>query len=191
METCKECGKAANRHLTSEDGTSRWLCHDCYNTWYCKRVGLTSSLFDHPDQITVLGHIFFLKHQFLVNCVYYAAIEDPKRGFYRFSYTAPFEMDGFTATEQLRKVIARGIRKPTLDGNDTLAEKGTLDIVEIAHDPDQVAIVIDGTVYKPDKFFEILKNSKGYKMVYKLEEAMYCLDDIWYTMAEHMPTGVL
>ena len=124
METGKECGKFANRHLTLKDGTSKWLCWDCFNEWYCERVGLISSVFDHPEQITVLHHIFYIKHLFLVDGVGYVANEDPTRGSYNFSYDASFAMDGFTATEQLRKVITRGINKKTLDGYDSLAEKG-------------------------------------------------------------------
>lgn len=43
-------------------------------------------------------------------------------------------MDGFTATEQLRKVITRGIRKQILEDDSKLTEKGSLEIIEDEND---------------------------------------------------------
>ena len=91
----------------------------------------------------------------------------------------------------VRKVIMRGINKKTLDVYDSLAEKGALEIISDEHDPHEIAIVIDGTAYGSEAFLEILKNSEGFRMIYKLEESMHNVDGIWYTSTEHMPTGLL
>lgn len=191
MEMCALCGRVPNRHLSMEDGTSMSICWDCYNEWYCERVGLISSLYDHPEQITVLRHIFFIKYQVMAYSVRYIAIEDPKRGHYLFYYDAPCKMDGFTATEQLRKVIARGVREQILEGGDTLAEKGSFEIIEDENDPHKIAVVIDGKAYGSEEFLSILANSEGFNMTYKLEESTHRLDAASFARAQDIEKNLL
>ena len=95
-------------------------------------------------------------------------------------------MDGFTATEQLRKVITRGIRKQILEDDSKLTEKGSLEIIEDENVPHKISFVIDGKAYASEAFLKILKNSEGCNMTYKLEDSMHRLDASWLAMVQDL-----
>ena len=189
MDTCKSCNAWGNHHLTLEDGEQIHLCDDCYNAWFCERLGLDYGLYKHPKSISVLGKRFMVRMDIFVSGVAYFAYRGKGKRLESICFVGSFLMSGAEAMKELRSKVAFRTFRPTMEEG-MLNDMGSVGIVENDQNSDELDFLIDGKRYSEEEFLDLLRIHSGSNLVYLLEQRVPNPDSEWVTLAEHLPKGI-
>ena len=189
MDTCQSCNAWGNHHLTLEDGQQIHLCDDCYNAWFCERLGLDYGLYKHPASISVLGKRFMVRMDIFVSGVAYFAYRGKGKRLESICFVGSFLMSGAEAMKELRSKVAFRTYRPTMEEG-MLNDMGSVGIVENDQNSDELDFLIDGKRYSEEEFLDLLRIHSGSNLVYLLEQRVPNPDSEWVTLAEHLPKGI-
>lgn len=190
MNTCQSCNEKGNHHLTLESGQQIHLCDDCYNAWFCKRLGLDYELYKHPKTITVFRNRYSVRVEIASSGVAYFAYRNKGKELESFYFIGPFTMSGTEAIRELKDKVAFRTYAPTLEDG-ILNDMGTIGIVHNELDPDEVEFLIDGKRYSAVQYLDLLRFHAGSNLVYLIEPRVPGPDSEWFTLAEHLPKEIV
>lgn len=190
MNTCQSCNEKGNHHLTLESGQQIHLCDDCYNAWFCKRLGLDYELYKHPKTITVFRNRYSVRVEIASSGVAYFAYRNKGKELESFCFIGPFTMSGTEAIRELKDKVAFRTYAPTLEDG-ILNDMGTIGIVHNELDPDEVEFLIDGKRYSAVQCLDLLRFHAGSNLVYLIEPRVPGPDSEWFTLAEHLPKEIV
>jgi hypothetical protein len=190
MNTCQSCDKKGSHHLTLESGQQVHLCDECYNAWFCKRLGLDYELYKHPKTITVFRNRYSVRVEIASSGVAYFAYRNKGKELESFCFIGPFTMSGTEAIRELKDKVAFRTYAPTLEDG-ILNDMGTIGIVHNELDPDEVEFLIDGKRYSAVQYLDLLRFHAGSNLVYLIEPRVPGPDSEWFTLAEHLPKEIV
>ena len=190
MDTCQSCNTWGNHHLTLEDGQRIHLCDDCYNAWFCERLGLDYDLYKHPKTITVFGKRFKVRMEIFISGVAYFAYRGKGNKLESFCFLSSFLMSGAKAMKELKSKVAFRTYRPTIEEG-MLNDMGSVGIIDNEQDSDELAFLIDGKRYSEEDFLDLLRIHRGSNLVYLFEPRVPDPESEWFTMADHLPKEIV
>lgn len=190
MNTCHSCGERGNHHLTLESGLQVHLCDDCYNAWFCKRLGLDYEQYKHPRTITVFKIRFSVRVEIVSSGVAYFAYRNRGKELESICFIGPFAMSGTEAIQELKNKVALRTYKPSLEYG-ILNDMGTIGLLQNELDPDEMEFLIDGKRYNSEQYLNFLRFHTGSNLVYLIEPRVPRPNSEWFTMAEHLPKEIV
>ncbi|RFU96264.1 hypothetical protein DYP60_01475 [Sphaerochaeta halotolerans] len=186
LHKCDRCTQEADHHIEKADKKVLHLCWDCYNAYLCERLGLDVAKYAHPKTITVNRQRFKVKMEIYHDGVIYYAYKGKPDALQTISFTAPFEMDGKLAVEELKQRVAKLLIPTTMMEDDFLSPMGVIGVEYDEETYDDLAFVIDGERYDSEEFLDLLLNYRGSNLLYIAEPRLPSLEAQWFGNEEQL-----
>lgn len=183
MSHCKHCDASATQFIKLKSGESLALCLDCYNSWYCEKLGYDIASFSHPKTIQVHGKRYkLMKRAFFGGMQYWAyagRADNPES----FLFNGPFTMSGKQAVNQLASIIAEHT-DPRQKEDCLIPEHGIISVVPSRNGYDDADFLVNGKRFTGEQLIKHLSLYMESNFRYVLESRVPSPDCNWIMYEE-------
>lgn len=183
MSHCKHCDASATQFIKLKSGESLALCLDCYNSWYCEKLGYDIASFSHPKTIQVHGKRYkLMKRAFFGGMQYWAyagRADNPES----FLFNGPFTMSGKQAVKQLASIIAEHT-DPRQKEDCLIPEHGIISVVSSRNGYDDADFLVNGKRFTGEQLIKHLSMYMESNFRYVIESRVPSPDCNWIMYEE-------
>jgi len=183
MSHCEHCDASATQFIKLRSGESLALCLDCYNSWYCEKLGYDIASFSHPKTIQVHGKRYkLMKRAFFGGMQYWAyagRADNPES----FLFNGPFTMSGKQAVKQLASIIAEHT-DPRQKEDCLIPEHGIISVVPSRSGYDDADFLVNGKRFTGEQLIKHLSMYMESNFRYVLESRVPSPDCNWIMYEE-------